>query len=73
MKELGIRISGSSSSSAVEASIKPLIFHDNKNHHYLRTTSGVSYKVVLSRGWGPMERISFVYIVTRDHKKFSFR
>ena len=48
MKKLGIRISlsvsGPSLSSAVEASIKPLIFHHKQNHHYLSTTSSVSYK-----------------------------
>ena len=47
MKKLGIRISGSSSLSAVETSIKPLTFHP-----CLWITSRVSYKVVLSRGWG---------------------
>ena len=52
MKKLVIKISGPLSSSAVETSIKPLIFHHNQNHHYLRVTLSVSYKVVLSRGRG---------------------
>ena len=34
MKKLGFRILGPSLSSAVETSIKSLIFHHNQNHHY---------------------------------------
>ena len=51
MKKLGVRISGCSSSSAVEIAITPLIFH-NKNHLYLLIISSISYKVVLYRGVG---------------------
>ena len=47
IKKLGIRISGFSSLSAIETSIKPSIPDHNYNHRYLWTTSSVSYKVVL--------------------------
>ena len=61
---------GPSLSSAVEPSIKPLIFHHNQNHHYLWTTSSIIGHAI----WGMYPHLagdqSFLVFLGSNTSKF---